>query len=339
MDGTSFTLNRSKHTFSKYTPKKNSYRVPHTSQLKCTSIVDLFTGIAVSPGFGPFAGENAVGETTLGKQMLNRLEEPGVVVADAGFGIFGVAWTAQRYKHDVLVRLSKTRAMSIYGKKLGIADLDVSVQWNIGDRKNHPEIPEEATIDGRLIKSTVHRDGYRPLTLFFFTTLQESVEELLQLYLQRERIENDIRALKYTLGMELLSGKSPTVLEKELLLGFAANNLVRAVAAFAAREVNIEPRRISFTRAVDNCRIFGSKIRDACTAEEREKYIQRFCKSLYQTKLPNRKNRRLEPRKIARKRELFPLMKKSREEERIETEEVAKKHGHRGFFSTVSRTC
>lgn len=338
LDGTSFTVRRTKESFAKYSPKKDSRRVPQTSQVKCSCIVDLFTGVAVSPGFGPLAGADAVGETTLGKQMLERLAEPGVVIADAGFGIFGVTWAAHKRKHDVLVRLSKTRAAYIKGARLESNDFDAAVQWRVKDRKNHPEIPEDATISGRLIKKTIRRDGYRPLTLFFFTTTQERVEELLALYLQRERIENDIRSLKYTLGMELLSGKSPAVLEKELLLGVAANNLVRAVAAFAAKRLNIEARRISFSRAVDYTRIFGNKLRNAHSTKEQESIIEQFCKALYQTKLPNRTARRLEPRKVARERSVFPLMKKSRQEERQDAKKIAKKFGHRGFFSTVSRT-
>lgn len=337
LDGTNFTLGRSDKTFAKYAPVTNQYRSSGTSQMICACVHDLFTGVALSPAFGAYAGKNAVGETTLGKKMLNRLRQPGVVVADAGFGTFGMVWTARQHKHDVLVRLSSTRAGAIRGKKVGIEDFDEAAVWHAGNLSNHPEIPSDSVVEGRIIRRTIFRDGFRPLTLLFFTTLHEPVEELLELYLQRERIENDVRSLKYTLGLEMLSAKSPDVIEKELLLGFAANNLVRSIAAFAAQKLNIETRRISFTRAVSCTKILGNKLRYAKTAKEQNALVDDLIIALNQTKLPNRKKRRLEPRKVARHRKQFPLMKKSRQEERGYAEKIAKTYGHRGYFTTVSR--
>ena len=90
-------------------------------------------------------------------------------------------------------------------------------------------------------------DG-KKLKLYLFTTLEEPAEELVALYGRRWHIELDIRSLKQTLGMHSLRSKTPEMMEKELLLGIAGYNLVRAVQMAAARQANLEPRQLSFSR-------------------------------------------------------------------------------------------
>ncbi|MEK6705609.1 MAG: transposase [Bdellovibrionota bacterium] len=298
LDGTTFAMAKSDNTFAKYAPVKNQHRSAGVSQIVCTCLHDLFTGVALSPAFGAYNGKNAVGETELSKTMLRRLKEPGIVIADAGFGIFGVGWTAREHKHDVLLRLTSTRAGAINGKKLGNRDFDKQVIWRAGNLSNHPEIPVEAEIPGRLIRKTIRRDGYRPLVLLFFTTVSEPIDDVVELYKQRERIENDIRSIKYTLGLELISAKSPDVIEKELLLGYAANNLVRSIIAVAADKLGISARQVSFQRGVNYTKIYGNKIRDEQNPIRRAELIERFLAALNQTRHPIRKRQRLEPRMI-----------------------------------------
>lgn len=338
MDGTVFSLSQSKSNFGTYPPVKIQNMECKTGQLLCACVHDLFTGIALSPAFGAYTGEKSIGETRLGKMLLQRLYVPGVIMADRGFGVFSTAWTARTHGHEVLLRLRAPMAKSICQHRIDpYEDFDKEVIWTAKTLTHHPEIPSNASVSGRVVQRIITREGFEPLTLTFFTTLREPVEELVKLYQKRERIENDIRSLKYTLEMELLQAKSPEVIEKELLLGFAASNLVRAIVAKAAQKLKLPARQISFSSALQLVQAFGNRLRDATDPSGRKHLVQEFLTGLRQTRLPNRKKERLEPRKIVRTRKQFPYMKKSREEERKIAEEVAKKHGHRGFFSTVSR--
>ena len=139
---------------------------------------------------------------------------------------------------------------------------------------------------------------------------------LVELYGKRERIENDIRSLKYTLGMEMLYAHSPDVIEKELVLGTVAYNLVRSCLAAAAQKLKIEPRKISFSRGAELTRIFGNKLHAAKSKEERNQILNKYITALAQSKLPDRKTARLEPRKLVRRKERYPVMKRSRKVER-----------------------
>ncbi|PYT32788.1 MAG: hypothetical protein DMG57_00760 [Acidobacteria bacterium] len=69
-----------------------------------------------------------------------------------------------------------------------------------------------------------------------------------ELYRRRWDIELDIRSLKQTLRMHSLSAQTPEMAEKEQLLAIAGYNLVRSVQMQAAREADLEPRRLSFSR-------------------------------------------------------------------------------------------
>jgi hypothetical protein len=114
-----------------------------------------------------------------------------------------------------------------------------------------------------------------------------------------------------------------------------AYNLMRALIAWGAEQLKIPPRQISFSRAAALTRIFGNKLRTAASKEQRNDLARRYLLALKQSQLPVRKNVRIEPRKIVRQKNRYPVMRKTRDEERQLASEALKEHGHRG--SLVSR--
>ena len=150
----------------------------------------------------------------------------------------------------------------------------------------------------------------------------------MKLYKERTRIEHDIRSLKYTIGLEMLYGKSPAMIEKELLLGVAAYNLLRAVIAKVVLKLGIQPRKISFSRGAALTEIFGNKLGDV-NSSRTERTEKRVLKAIEQSKLPERAAYRVEPRMVTRKRQQWPLMKTSREEARRLADECLETHGTR----------
>jgi IS4 transposase len=82
----------------------------------------------------------------------------------------------------------------------------------------------------------------------YLPNLEEPTEVWVEWYRRRWDIELDIRSLKQTLGMHSLRWKTPEMVQKEWLLAIAGYNLVRSVQMAAARQANLEPRRLSFSR-------------------------------------------------------------------------------------------
>ena len=75
--------------------------------------------------------------------------------------------------------------------------LDARITWC---PTRHDQCPEGLTpepIEGRLIAQRIERPGFRPFTLYLFTTLLEaqtySAQALVQLYGRRWQVELDLR--------------------------------------------------------------------------------------------------------------------------------------------------
>ena len=339
-DGTVIPLIRTEATFGKFRPVRNQHRQAYTPVMLCGVCHELFSGIALSPRHGAYRGAEQTDEVRLCCEMIEDLPSQSLLIADRGLGIFPVAYEATRQKHHVLVRLTSTRAKLLSGKNFHTAEyIDQAVTWKMKNttRLTHLNIPADATVTGRFIKWTVKRNGYRPLELFFFTTSSESAEELVALYQQRERIENDIRTLKYTIGMERLFSKTPAMIAQELLLGVLAYNLIRVIIAQAARELKLQSRQISFTRAARNIQIFGNKMRDAKGSAELKALREHFLRILRQTRIPDRGGQRIEPRKLTREKQPYPPLKESRKIEKEKAKAILAENGHRGYFTSVTR--
>jgi hypothetical protein len=74
--------------------------------------------------------------------------------------------------------------------------------------------------------------------------------ELKALYRQRWHIELDLRHIKTTMGMQVLSCKTPCMAEKEIWVYLLAYNLIRVIMAEAEVLSGCSPRQVSFKHSV-----------------------------------------------------------------------------------------
>ncbi|MGC9261786.1 MAG: IS4 family transposase, partial [Phycisphaerae bacterium] len=98
------------------------------------------------------------------------------------------------------------------------------------------------------------RAGFRCQVVVLVTTLLDAEKypaiELAELYGRRWQVEINFRHLKTTLKMEVLHGKSPKMVETEILAYVLVYNLVQLVIHAAARRQGVPPDRISFIDTV-----------------------------------------------------------------------------------------
>lgn len=71
-----------------------------------------------------------------------------------------------------------------------------------------------------------------------------------KLYRLRWQIETDLRHLKQTLGLDVLHGQSPDIVEKEIAMFGIVYNLVRRVMLAEAQRRGVDPDRVSFSDAL-----------------------------------------------------------------------------------------
>ncbi len=102
----------------------------------------------------------------------------------------------------------------------------------------------------RAVRYRVERPGARSREITLLTTLLDAgkypAAALAELYLSRWRVEQNIRHLKRTLGMERLKCQSLDGVHRELAVFALVYNAVCAARVLAARARQLEPVRISF---------------------------------------------------------------------------------------------
>lgn len=311
LDGSSMRLAHTASLVEAYPPGSNQHGEAHWPVIRMLAAHHLSSGLAARPTWGPMYGDQAVSEQGLAEQIMERLPAGASLMADRNFAVFSVAWAAQEKGHRVLFRIMESRARKIVGQFLPPANSEQRVEWRPSrdDRRAHPEIPADAVVRGRLIVAHVVGEDGKRFKLYLFTTLEESREVLADLYRRRWDIELDIRSLKQTLRMHSLSAKTPEMAEKELLLAIASYNLVRSVQMAAARQANLEPRRLSFSRVQAVVMTAVPRLATIGNAAEWEAEYQRVLGWAAQGKLPNRPRRRSYPRAVWGKGATFPRRK------------------------------
>lgn len=135
--------------------------------------------------------------------------------------------------------------------------------------------------------------------------------ELGALYQRRWNIELDLRAIKTTLGMEVLRCLTPAMVEKELWVHLLAYNLIRLLMAQAAAEHGAEPRALSFKHTVQLWNQFWP--RSLCRAESAS--LALLFKLIAQQRVGHRPGR-IEPRARKRRPKSFQWLKVPRHKAR-----------------------
>jgi len=294
VDGTSVRMAHSPTLCESYPPGSNEHATGHWPVLRMLVAHDLQTGLALRPEWGPMYGAQAVSEQELVEVVMGRLPEGSVLVGDANFGVFSVAYAAAQRGYPVVLRMTLARALRQAGGHLQDG-LDWPMVWkpSRADRSSHPDLPADACVRGRLIARQVRpNDGSAPFLLCLFTSLSAGLDQVLGLYGQRWNIETDLRSLKSTLDLQQLSCTTPEMVAKELNLAMAAYNLVRAITCVAAERAGIPPRGYSFTRVRNIVEAFTPLVATAKTPREAQRYFDQMMYYVGQAKLPKRERKR-----------------------------------------------
>ena len=305
LDGSSADLPCTPQLMAAYPPAQNQHGSAHWPLVRIVVAHDMVSGMAMQPCWGPMYGNQAVSEQQLAASGISQLPAGSVVVGDRNFGIFFTAYEAQRQGYPTVVRLTDARARSLLGGRLPSCT-DQWVDWRPSrwDRKQHPDLPPEACVRGRVIACQVNRQGSL-IQLYFFTTLESPVAQIAQLYGFRWNIETDLRSLKQTVHLHSLTARSVAMVAKELVLAVAAYNLVRGTMYAAARLAEIDPRQLSFSRVQDLVNAALPNLMAAASPEAHQRLLDILLRRAAQCKLP-RRERPSYPRVVWPRRSSFP---------------------------------
>jgi hypothetical protein len=213
---------------------------------RLVTVICLSTGAVLEGEMGAFEGRGH-GELALFRGVLETLVAGDVLLADALYCNYFLIAALQRAGVDVVFEQNGSRITDFRcGERLGTRDHRVC--WPKPARPQWMSKEQYASFPKELCVREVQVGG-RVLVTTLLNPHAVCKRELSRLYEQRWHVELDLRNIKTSLGMEILSCRSPDMVEKELWVYLLAYNVVRLLMAQAAVEHEVLPRQLSFKHA------------------------------------------------------------------------------------------
>lgn len=274
---------------------------------RLVGIMCLSSGAVLDAAIGQYQGKGS-GEQSLLRSMLDTLDAGDVLLGDAYYATYFLLCELQQRGVDAVFEQHGARRRSTdfrCGKRLGQRDHLIELQkpkkrpaWML--QENYEQAPatlkvRELHAGGKILVTTLHCPKQTP---------KAALRDLFQ---SRWHVELDLRNLKTTLGLEMLSCKTPAMVIKELWVYLLAHNLIRLIMAQAALLADRLPRELSFKHSLQLWMAWRQ--RGPC-ADHDEKLAVLFV-LIAQQRVGNRP-RRIEPRAIKRRPKPYPLLAKPR---------------------------
>lgn len=281
---------------------------------RLVTITSFSSGMVLDLAIGSYSGKGT-GEHALLRQLLHNFHKDDLVIADAYYAsFFLIAHLTMHGMHFIFPKLISRLHDFRAGIRLGEKDHIITwkkprkPEWM--DQETYDSFPNNITLrECEIIKSV---KGYRTQKMIIVTNFLNakiaSKETISNLYSLRWMIELDIRIIKQTLNMDILKGKTPEMVRKEIWSCILAYNLIRKIMAQSAILYGKNPRDLSFIHALNLVTSFLEKM---IFSEKKSVYII-LLKKISEIEVNKRPNR-YEPRVVKRRpRSSFPFMQKSR---------------------------
>ncbi len=263
-------------------------------------------------------GDKHSHELPLMRKQWSVFKPGDIFLGDKGFcSSYDLASLKERGVDSVItlarrVPVPEAEAVKVLGKE------DRLIQWNQPIRTPAASYSQEeanrlpASLLLRQIKVTVPHPGFRVTSFYLITTVLDPkaypASELADLYFQRWDVELFFRDSKTTMGMDILRGKTPDMVCKEILMHLIVYNGIRCLMGEAAKEQDVKVRRISFKGSVQALRQWEPHLNQATLSrQDRQQVIRCLYESMAGKRVPERPGRS-EPRAVKRRPKSYQLL-------------------------------
>jgi len=278
-------------------------------------VICLATGAALDMAVGPHSGKGS-GELGLVRRLLEGFSPGDVMLADALYCNYWLIATLMATGVDVLFEQNGSRITDFRrGQSLGTRDH--LVRWPKPAARPDWMTPEQYVCFPDELTVREVKVAHQVLVTTLLDHRKVSKDDLSELYAQRWNVELDLRNLKTTTGMDVLSCQTPQMNEKQLWVHLLAYNVIRLLMAQAACNAGIDPRELSFKHTVQLWTEWVSRGLSAT------KEGGRLFTLIAQCRVGNRSGR-MEPRMRKRRPKPYPWLKVPRAHARRKI----KIHGH-----------
>lgn len=286
--------------------------------IRCVSLISMVTGLLVDLAFGAYSGKQS-GETALLWKMLSELKPGDTLVADCFYCTYWlVAACKLKGVHIVMKNHDKRDDDPIGARRINKHERVViwlkPKQPDWMSDEEYQQLPQ--TLEIRLVDLIIEQAGFRSKKFTVATTIMDrqlyTRRWITSLYRSRWLVELDIRAIKCSLGMDILRAKTPAMLKTELWSGLLAYNLLRMKMLQSCAANGRLPRTLSFTASMQM--IASSWLLCAVTGVSSE--LAELGQHAASSKQVGHRPDRIEPRANKRRPKLLALLTKPRHEAR-----------------------
>ncbi len=275
----------------------------------------LLTGAVVSGCIAP----KTTSEIVMSRLLYQDLAPDDVAMADQAYGSYVDLALIQQQGADGVLRKHHARHIDFRkGHKHGIGDHQVV--WDKPNRRPaHMNADEFAAIPKTLmvreVRLKLSRNGFRDQFIIIVTTLLDAkrypASQLTRLYGWRwHAAEVNLRHLKTTLKMEMLTAKTPEMVRKEIWSHMLAYNLLRSVMEQSSPLLRYERNRLSLQGTRQHFQQILTLLATTSKAT-RQRLYDHLLQDIASDPLPLRPNRH-EPRVVKRRPKPFPRMRQPR---------------------------
>ena len=286
---------------------------------RMAGIVCLGSGVLLDAAVGRYRGKGS-DEQSLLRSMLDVLESGDILLGDAYYATYFLLCDLQHRGVDGVFEQYGARKRSTdfrRGKRLG--QRDHLIELPKPKRKPDWMTQEDYNRAPDTLKVRELHAGGKILVTTLLCAKKTPKPALKDLYQSRWHVELDLRNIKATLGLGVLSCKTPAMAEKEINVYLLAYNLIRLIMAQAAIHTNRLPRELSFKHSLQLWLAWSRQ--GVAFGHDTDATILLIL--IAQQRVGKRPGR-IEPRALKRRPKPYPLLNQPRQ---LAREEVMK-NGH-----------
>jgi len=318
VDGTTVTMPDTNANQAEYPQQRGQQQGLGFPICRLVGITCLSSGALINTAVGHFKGKGG-DEQTLLRSLQDTFQESDLILGDAFFATYFFIADMQAKGVDILMEQHGARRKSTdfrRGKKLGQRDHLIQLNkpkkrpdWMSTDQ--YHASPETITV--RELKA-----GGKVMVTTLECARTFPKDALKSLYKSRWHVELDIRHIKDTMEMNVLSCKTPEMVKKEIWVYMLAYNLLRFMMTKSALLADLLPRNLSFKHCLQLWMNVVQVTGFLSALQFNE--LLRLISQQQVGKQPGR----TEPRAVKRRPKAYPLLTKPR---KLASEEV-RKYGH-----------
>jgi hypothetical protein len=314
LDGSTVSMMDTKENQAEYPQPKSQKPGIGFPIARVVAIISCATGAVLDLALGPYRGKGS-GEHGLLRELMHNFFPGDVVLGDCYYCTFFLIATLMASGLDAVFPLHGARDCDFRsGERLGKKDHLVTwikpqkPAWM--DQETYDSFPDSIKV--REVEVSIdhkgHRSETRVLVTTFLRTKATSKKDLRELYAHRWLVEIDLKTIKSTMQMDVLRAKTPEMVRKAIWAHLLAYNLIRKIMAQAALTHGKNPRKLSFSLALQTIESFRSA---HMFSENKIKIYTEILRAIASKIVGNRPGRR-EPRAIKRRPKPFPRLQQPR---------------------------